>query len=360
MKKTLFVIITPTSSQPRFHKRIEGLSNLSDIIIFSFKRGLYEVNNFKDGIQVHDLGQLKDRKYLERIIPLFKAIKILRDNIPCNNMDVKYYAFSIDCLFIAKMAGIKNGYLEVGDLILMNTSNRWLSIIEKVVLRVIDGLVLTSQAFYENYYKRLIKKSTLSFHFIENKISKTLLSQRVKGNKKVTRQITIGLIGLLRYELPILRLIKFVENNPSLFSLKVFGDGPLKHYFKKGHSDITYYGSFKNPDELGDIYKQIDISYVVYDPSFLNVRLAVPNKLYESAFFRVPILCSANTYLSKLVKEWGIGDEVNISSQKIFDRDMLKYLNARWIESKSENCLRIPNSNLVDEQESVIINFMGE
>ena len=160
--------------------------------------------------------------------------------------------------------------------------------------------------------------------------------------------------------MPILRLIKFIENNPSLFSLKVFGDGPLKHYFKECHSDIIYYGSFKNPDELGDIYNQIDISYAVYDPSFLNVRLAVPNKLYESAFFRVPILCSANTYLSKLVREWDIGDEVNISSQKIFDRDMLKYLNTSWIESKSKSCLRVPNSNLVDDQENVIINFIGE
>ena len=362
MKNSLVVIITPSRSQPRFHKRISALSKISDIIVFSFRRGLYEVNNFKDGIQVHDLGQLKDRKYLERIIPIFKAIKILRNNIPHDNIDVKYYAFSIDCLFIAKMAGIKNGFLEVGDLILMNTSKKWFRVIEKLVLRVINGLVLTSKEYYNQYYKYLGDYHVTSFHFIENKVPKVLLPQRVKENKKITGQITIGLIGFLRYELPILRLTKFIEKNSSSVALKVFGDGPCKHYFEENHSEnITYYGSFKNPDELCDIYKKIDINYIVYDTRSLNVRLAIPNKLYESAFFRVPIICSTNTHLSKLVRKWDIGDEINITSQMKFDRDMSKYLNVDWIQSKSNNCLRIPNTNLIDDQEKKLRNIiMGE
>ena len=189
-------------------------------------------------------------------------------------------------------------------------------------------------------------------YFIENKIPKALLPHRVRDKKKVAGKIIIGLIGFLRYELPILRLIKFVENNSSLVTLKVFGDGQFKHYFDQNQSkNITYYGSFKNPDELNEIYKKIDINYVVYDPSSLNVRLALPNKLYESVFFRVPIICSTNTYLSKLVREWDIGDEIDISSQLNFDRDFYKYLKADWIQSKSNNCLRIPNKSLIDDQE---------
>ena len=352
MKKTLFVFITPTSSQPRFHKRIAGFTNLSDIIIFSFRRGLYEVNNFKDGLQVHDLGRINNRNYIQRIFPIYSAIRILRNKIPRNYKNVKFYAFSIDCLFIAKMAGLKDGFLEVGDLVLMNTSHKWLSFIEKLVLRAINGLVLTSVEYYNQYYKHLGNNHITSFHFIENKIPKVLSTQRVRDKKKVAGKVTIGLIGFLRYELPILRLIKFVENNSSLVTLKVFGDGQFKHYFDQNQSkNINYYGSFKNPDELNEIYKKIDINYVVYDPSSLNVRLALPNKLYESAFFRVPIICSTNTYLSKLVKEWDIGDEIDISSQINFDRDIYKYLKPDWIQSKSNNCLRIPNKSLIDDQE---------
>ena len=184
MKKSLLIIITPTSSQPRFHKRIEGLSNLSDIIVFSFNRGFYEVNNFKEGIKVHDLGQLKDRKYLERIVPIFKAVKILRNNIPHNIIDIKFYTFSIDCLLIAKLAGIKIGFLEVGDLILMNTNKKWFKVIEKLVLRFINGLVLTSKEYYNQYYKYLGNNPVKSFHYIENKVPKVLLPHRVQESKK--------------------------------------------------------------------------------------------------------------------------------------------------------------------------------
>ena len=311
---------------------------------------------------MHDLGQLKDRKYLERIVPIFKAVKILRNNIPHNIIDIKFYTFSIDCLLIAKLAGIKIGFLEVGDLILMNTNKKWFKVIEKLVLRFINGLVLTSKEYYNQYYKYLGNNPVKSFHYIENKVPKVLLPHRVQESKKNTGKITIGLIGLLRYELPILRLTKFIEKNNSSVSLKVFGDGPCKHFFQENHiENITFYGSFKNPDELCDIYKKVDINYVVYDPRFLNVRLAIPNKLYESAFFSVPIICSENTYLSKLVRKWDIGGEISIISQDHFDRDMSNYLNFDWIQSKSNNCLRIPNSCLIDDQEKKLRNIiMGE
>ena len=52
-----------------------------------------------------------------------------------------------------------------------------------------------------------------------------------------------------------------------------------------------------------------------------------------------------------MVREWDIGDEIDISSQLNFDRDFYKYLKADWIQSKSNNCLRIPNKSLIDDQE---------
>ena len=45
----------------------------------------------------------------------------------------------------------------------------------------------------------------------------------------------------------------------------------------------------------------------MYDSTDLNVRLALPNKLYESMYFKKPILVSSNTYLSQVVDQYGIG-----------------------------------------------------
>ena len=40
MQKNITIIITPTSSQPRFHKRIESLKQFSNVIVFYFKRSI--------------------------------------------------------------------------------------------------------------------------------------------------------------------------------------------------------------------------------------------------------------------------------------------------------------------------------
>ena len=362
MRKSLIVVITPSSSQPRFHKRISALSKISDIIVFSFRRGLYEVNDFQPGVQIFDLGKIIDRNYLKRILPFFRAVRILNRNLPGGYKTIQFYAFSIDCLLVAKLAGIKIGFLEIGDLILMNTSKKWLRFLEKLILRHINGLVLTSKEFFNQYYSILIQNNGKpSVFIIENKIPPSLIQYRIRNKldiSEINGPITVGLVGFLRYEIPILRLVKFVNDNPELVSLKVFGDGPYKLLIQDHASkSIMYYGSFKNPDELPKIYGDIDLNYVVYDNHSLNVRLAIPNKLYESAFFQVPLICSPNTYLSQLTTEWGIGDAVRIDTQNNFDNDMKKIINPKWINSKTSNCSNLSNSILIDQQEKVLKNM---
>ena len=105
MKKTIIVVITPTSSQPRFHKRISALLKISNVVVFSFSRGLYEVNNFRSDIQLHSLGEIKNERYFSRIIPFIKAISIVKNNIPKDYNNIQFYSFSVDCLFIARLSG---------------------------------------------------------------------------------------------------------------------------------------------------------------------------------------------------------------------------------------------------------------
>ena len=60
-----------------------------------------------------------------------------------------------------------------------------------------------------------------------------------------------------------------------------------------------------NPDDLERIYGSIDLNYVVYggDPkSEIGVRLAIPNKLYESIFFQVPLVCREKIRRSALLQ----------------------------------------------------------
>ena len=361
MKKTIIVVITPTSSQPRFHKRISALLKISNVVVFSFSRGLYEVNNFRSDIQLHSLGEIKNERYFSRIIPFIKAISIVKNNIPKDYNNIQFYSFSVDCLFIARLSGLKKGFLEVGDLMLKNTSNKLFKIFERFILKLIKGLVLTSPEYYNQYYKYIDVNKKTPIYIIENKISKRLLPLRVTSKIDMIsndRPIIIGMIGFIRYETPIVRLIRFVEKYSNFTMLKIFGDGPYKKLIQDHESNsIQFYGSFNNPGELKQVYKEVDLSYVVYDIGNLNERLAIPNKLYESAFFQVPIICSTNTYLSQIVEAWDIGGAVRIDSQKHFDTDMSKLVDRTWINQKTQNCINVPNSVLINQQENVLKNL---
>ena len=54
--------------------------------------------------------------------------------------------------------------------------------------------------------------------------------------------------------------------------------------------------------------------YSVYDADMSNVRVALPNKLYESVYCRLPIIVAKNTYLEKVVNDWGVGIGVDHNS----------------------------------------------
>jgi succinoglycan biosynthesis protein ExoL len=365
LKKTLIIIFTPTRSQPRFHKRISKLKEHSEIIVFSFRRGFYENNNFDKEIKVYDLGLISDGKYLKRLFPFIKALFLVRNKIPKNYKNIKFYSFSLDCLFLAKISGLKYGFLEIGDLPFTNTENRFLKYFEKAILTLVNGVIITSSEYFNSHYKFLVDKNHHPlFYVIENRLPLSLKNKRIIKNESHSQNNkipVIGLIGFLRFKKPIEKLINFIKEYPNDAKLKVFGDGPLKYLIEENLSNnIEYFGSFKSPQDLHKIYKQLDINFVVYDPTHLNERIAIPNKLYESAFFRVPLICSPETYLSKLAIKWKIGETVSLNSQKSFNDDMLKRIDINWIQNAKEQCTLIPDSQLLDNQNIIIRRMLLE
>ena len=365
MKKSLTIVFTPTRSQPRFHKRISKLKEHSEIIVFSFNRGFYKKNDFDKRIIIYDLGSISDGKYLNRLLPFIKALFLVKSKIPQDYKSIKFYAFSLDCLLLARMSGLKYGFLEIGDLPFTNTENKILRFIEKIILKLVSGVVVTSSEYFNSHYKFLIDKDNRPlFYVIENRLPLSLKSKRIMKNEihSTENKIpVIGLIGFLRFKKPLEMLINFLKEYPNNVQLKVFGDGPLKYLIEENlSSNLEYFGSFRNPHDLLEIYKELDTSFVVYDTTYLNERIAIPNKLYESAFFRVPLICSPNTYLSALAIEWGIGVTASLNSQKSFNNDMLKAINNDWIKNAKDKCTLISDSQLLDNQGLVIKRMLQE
>ena len=83
------------------------------------------------------------------------------------------------------------------------------------------------------------------------------------------------------------------------------------------YDNITFNGSFKNPDDLERIYSENNINFVVYNNTLKNEQVAMPNKFYESGFFNMPILCATNTYVGQRALDQGMGWIVDIDQKSI-------------------------------------------
>ena len=344
VKKINIFILAPTHSQPRFHKRVT---------IYYYSRFYYKQNHFNNRYRKINLGQISDGRHLSRFSIIIKAVQTIRKD--AKKMRPKwFYAFSLDLAVIGFFSGIKIGFIEIGDIINNKGVGRLARIIEYFLFRKIKGIIFTSSAFFYNYNGWNFIENKV--HVIENKLSRYYAYHKRPKDFIKDGVVRIGLVGLLRYERPIKLLINFIKNNTRSVKLICYGDGPYKDLIIKNcDENIFYEGSFKSPEDLEKIYDNIDINFIVYDNTLLNVRLALPNKLYESVFWNVPIICSQNTYLSSIVKKWKVGSKISISNQKEFNDQLHLFVKKSWIKNKSINCMSVNKSKkLIDDSENVI------
>jgi succinoglycan biosynthesis protein ExoL len=343
------IIITPTSTQPRFRKRIESfLQENKKVKVFSFKRKHQIINDFGEKFSVEYLAEIEDGKYFKRLYKLFVSFLKLRKNI---SKEADIYVFGLDLAFFGVLfLKNRNLILEIGDIRKSNNTliNYLSAQIESFVFKNINQLVVTSPGF-KNYYSARYPDIAITIKL--NKIYREYLPfyelrSNLKLKDKNKNKITIGIIGLLRYK-TILQVLDRYANSEQ-FDFLVIGDGALvDEIINIKANNIYYYGAFKNPDDLNIIYTAIDFNFVVYNSKDINVQLALPNKLYESIYFNIPIIVSKDTFLWKEVEKNCIGICVDDSSDEI----NFNFENSLTIENLKRfkyNISRIENNNIIE------------
>lgn len=338
--KILFIL--PTTSQPRYHKRINAAYDAGfDVHVAAFTRGYYNLNKLPNCItQFYELPEIQDGNYLRRIPKLVSSIGKIKSASKQNDFTA-FYTFSHDILLSSVTCRKQLVIHEIGDLRTAerSRSSHLLRLSEKILFRVPKHIVLTSKRFLDKI--PISPQQHCRITILENLLDKYFAQlppppQNVGKGKK----IRIGVIGLLRYT-TIFPLIDFVQNHRDKYTLSIWGDGPLADTISLKCSetpDVTVYnGPFKSPEDLPRIYSNIDINYVVYDNTQINVQLALPNKLYESQYFGVPLLAAPNTALATEAINRGIGFELEgtdyKSISKFFQSISIDQLSDRQLQS---------------------------
>lgn len=325
MKYCFLLNFTP---HPRIIKRIDLVREYYETFAIYWDKG--EDNfDFKNDIKKIKISVKANRNNpIKRIIPTFKfsslAYEKLKEEKPdfihLQSFDMLRIAYKYkkkinpNCKIIYEVPDIhkyltddKKGFLE-------SIISSYIKSSEKKMLKEVDILIITSMKFWEHFEGKFNKDDMIFMPNIPNpELFKDYEELREENSN---RKFTIGYIGGLRYLEELKCLVSAIEDLDVRLLMAGFEDGD---YFKKLAEEkdfIEYHGKFYYDDDIARLYSNCDIIFSVYNSDMKNVRIALPNKLYESIIARLPIIVSTNTYLQELVEQWKVGFAVNHRSSE--------------------------------------------
>ncbi len=363
--KLLFVI--SHQPNPRFIKQINYFSqNGFDVSVIYFHRDyLANLNeNIDKSVNLYLLDKIENGQYIKRMFiylkSVFKINKLLKTIKPN-----KIIITNIDILFLLILNNIKkytnNIIMEISDLRSYTFNDKFSDKIQqhidKVILdKYISKMILTSPKFYEFYYQYRFKGDVF---ILENKPLSNMLPPLV--DKIKNDKLVIGIVGLLLDGKPHKALFEYAKDNQDI-EVHIYGKGVYEQQtieYAKKYENIKYFGEFDFFKDISNIYASLDIIYMSYDTTNndININLALPNKLYEAMYFKVPIITTENTYLAQRVNENKLGYTV-----KCCDIENIGKVINKIIENKKNILLHLESIDtseyIANQDYKKLINFI--
>ena len=306
---------------PRMNKRI-GLAKKNDsvsVICVSRKgQNLWEPFHQDVPHNILELEMPSIRHPARRLFAFLHFFRYAVRQLKQSSPDIIFCA-GIDCLLIAVLFSLRKRIsiiYEVSDIrecYLANRTDiitRFFPAFEKLLLKKVSLLVITSEMFFDAYYRNLIDREKVLY--IPNSPDLRFFHGY---EKRPHEKFTIGFIGGIRY---LNQLKMLLDAGAQLDDVRIFiagGSGEsdmearLKDY-AQGKKNITFLGRYDYAAQIRGLYEMADCIYSVYDADNPNVRIALPNKLYEAVYCELPIIVAAGTNLANIVNKYGVGISV--------------------------------------------------
>lgn len=354
MKK--IVAILASLNHPRFIKRIKVFKNLGvNLDIYGFERDYKSPNEFPEEFAVCKIGYITNgTNYIKRLFLLFTS---LNNVFRKYSSDTIFYVTTFDIAFVCFIFRRKFIY-EVSDIVYVNFAKYLRGICrfcDRILVRNSLITLMTSEGFNKYLFGDICYDNVV---FIHNK-----MSIYFKNRKRVLHdfncdKLKFSFIGLIRYPNTIFRFARIIGSKFSHHEFHFYGflETSLIEEFEcivNNYPNVFYHGSFRNPNDLEQIYLETDIVVCCYDTTAINEQIAEPNKLYESIYFGCPIIVSENTFLAEKVKEYNCGYVIN----PFTDDSIVNFVNSIRISDlklKSKIMYNIPKETLLDETTSVL------
>ena len=354
---------------PRMNKRIEVFKAQADTHVICTRRAsqnVWEPTQDVDHV-IFDIDLPSAKHILRRYVVSQDFQKKASEKLEQLKPNV-IYAEGLDTLIIAgkykkthdvrivfEVADLRENYITKPKKAVYRVITAMLLRREKNAFRNVDFLVVTSPKFYDMHYNALISRDKMLF------IPNAPDVEAFKDYKKHEGDFTVGFIGGIRY----LQQMKMLVDAAAKVDCKVLfagAGGTSSDYeeiqaYCEGKDFVQFTGRYDYNTQIAGLYGMVDCVFAVYDADNPNVRIALPNKLYESILCELPIIVAKGTYLEELVKECGVGVSINHKDEKELEEVLKRLKNDDVLYQKIVNHCKeqksgiIDNSNLIQIQE---------
>ncbi len=316
-----------------------------------------------------DLGMVEHCQHAQRIWTLLRAIwrsashrNLLRnaDIVYARNLDMLALAF-VGLIFVGKdrpkivyecldvhAAMTKSGF--AGAVI------RWF---ERLALRHIDLLVVSSPGFIRNYFDP-IQNYRGPHTLLENKIyfADEIVARPAPEElpQNFTEPLTIAWVGILRCQatLDLLKQLAHAEGDKVLIRFHGIISEFLIPDFKaqiEPFANIVYEGPYQWPQGLVKAYQGVHLVWAQeLSWSGHNSDWLLPNRIYEGSYFGALSLCVDGTETGRVVGERGLG-YVLADSQPQTLIDFVRSLDFEDILVKRRALMNQPASNFMADSD---------
>lgn len=281
------------------------------------------------------------------------------------------YCFGSDTLLIAWIATRFQAQrfrlvYEVGDIralfLATSVTGRVLRWLERLLLRHVDLLVVTSKAYIDGYFRGIQGLDNLNYQVIENKLFRKDLPQvpmrAVPSSKESKPKITIGYFGLIRCRQS-WKVLKEVASQ---------GCGRVRIYIRgilmgledleeeiRRSEHIELGKPYVSPDDLPSMYGQVDLAWIAHYHGRPNTQWARANRFYEACGFQCPLIAQVGTQDGFAVMEHNIGRTIDICDVQAATQDVLE-ITADDIRSWRNNLATLPRDTYMytDEHKKLV------
>ena len=356
------VFILETIDAPRMMKRInEFISHQYEVEVYGFKHFKEKSLTPPSGFTINVIGEIKHANYFLRINGIVSGVrKVLKAT---KDRDVLYYIPNVEVAMIFRMFSSADYVYEESDLKHTYVSSKLVQgLLENVDKRIIRKSVVsafTSEGFVKYHYG---DNPPQNICYVFNRLNTGILNLPVPEKKAVDiNHIKFGFVGKVSFKSIVAFARCIVEKYPQ-HEMHFYGTSNVKYEKDvedlSARSNMHLHGRFKNPDDLPNIYKDVNIVIALYDVDSLNVLYAEPNKLYESIYYRTPILVSSGTYLAEKVHRLGIGFDIDATDPAKID-SFISELTEQKINEKINNAEKIDRREAVNDN-SILFEHIKE